>query len=50
MVFTSKLCRKTGNACRALSGFMSNPSEKHWKAIEHLVGYLKGMGTRGVIY
>ena len=50
MFFTTKLCPKTGNACRALSGFMSNPSEEHWKAIERLVGYLKGMGTRGVIY
>ena len=50
MFFTTKLCPKTGNACRALSGFMSNPSKDHWKALERLVGYMKGMGTRGIIY
>ena len=50
MFFTTKLCPKTGNACRALSGFMSNPSKDHWKALERLIGYMKGMGTRGIIY
>ena len=50
MFFTTKLCPKTGNSCRALSGFMSCPSEPHWKAIERLIGYLKGMTIRGVIY
>ena len=30
MFFTTKLCPKTGNASRALSGFMSNPNEIHW--------------------
>ena len=50
MFFTTKLFPKTGNACRALSGFMSCPTRTHWKAIEHLVGYLKGMAIRGVTY
>ena len=50
MFFTTKLCPKTGNACRMLSGFMSCPNEAHWKAIEHTVGYLKGMKLRGVTY
>ena len=36
-LFTTKLCPKTGNICRALSGFMSNPSKDHWKAIERLL-------------
>ena len=50
MFFTTKLCPKTGNACRALSGFTSNPNEIHWKALERTVGYLKDMKTRGVTY
>ena len=50
MFFTTKLCPKTGNACRALSGFMSNPDEIHWKAFERTVGYLKGMKLPGITY
>jgi len=50
MFFTTKLCPKTGNACRALSGFMPHPTETQWRALERVVGYLKGMKTRGVIY
>ena len=50
MFFTTKLCPKTGNACRALSSFMSNPDEIHWKALERTVGYLKGMKLPGITY
>ena len=50
MFLTTKLCPKTGHACRALSGFMSNPNEVHWKALEHAVVYLKGTKIRGVTY
>jgi len=48
--FTTKLCPKTGKACCALSGFMSNPYEVHWKALERTVGFIKGMKLRGVTY
>ena len=50
MFFTTKLCPKTGNANRALSGFMSNPGEKHWSALGRLIGYLKGMELKGILY
>ena len=50
MVFTTKLCPKMDNACRVLSGFMSNPNETHWKALERTVGHLKGMKIRGITY
>lgn len=47
MFFTTKLCPKTVNLCRSLSGFMSNPADPHWKALERLIGYLKGMALVG---
>ena len=50
LFFTTKLSIKTGNACRALSGFLSNPGEQHWIALERLIGYLKGMKVKGIIY
>ena len=37
LFFTTKLSIKTGNACRALSGFLSNPGEQHWIALERLI-------------
>ena len=29
---------------------MSNPGKQHWKAMEILVGYLKGMHVKGIVY
>ena len=50
MFFTTKLCPKTGTATRALSGFMSNPNETHWKALGRVIGYLKGMELKGMMH
>ena len=29
---------------------MSNPGPTHWKALERLIGFLKGMKLKGVTY
>ena len=50
MFFTTKLGPKIGNATRALSGFMSNPGEPHWTALGRLIGYMKGMKIKGLLY
>ena len=41
MFYGTKVCPKIVNATRELATHMSNPGEDHWKAVGHLVGYLK---------
>ena len=50
MFFTTKVGLKTGAATRALSAHMSNPGSIHWKALERLIGFLKGMELKGITY
>jgi hypothetical protein len=50
MFFTTKLCTKVGMATRALSGYISNPNKTHWKALARVIGYLKGLKTKGLLY
>ncbi|MGB2452939.1 MAG: reverse transcriptase domain-containing protein, partial [Candidatus Poseidoniaceae archaeon] len=50
MFFSTKICPKIGAAVRALSAHMSNPSQEHWKAMDRLVGYIKGMNLKGIYY
>ena len=50
MFFTTKLGPKLGNATRALSGFMANPGKLHWDALGRLIGYMKGMDVKGILY
>jgi hypothetical protein len=46
MFLGTKLGPTIGNVVRVLSGFMENPSETHWKALERLIGYLKYMKVK----
>ena len=50
MFFTTNICLKTTSAVRALSGHMSSPEPDHWKAMGRLIGYMKQMELRGVLY
>jgi len=50
MFFTTKVSLKTGAAIRALSAHMSNPGPLHWKALERVVGFMKGMKLKGMFY
>jgi len=50
MFFATKICPKIGAAVRALSGHMSCPGPNHWKALGRLVGYVKQMELRGILY
>ena len=50
MFFTTKLGPKLGNATRALSGFMSSPGATHWAALGRVIGYLKSMEMKGILY
>ena len=50
MFVTTKIFPKTGSAVRALSGHMSSPGPDHWKAMRRLIGYMKQMELRGVLY
>ena len=50
MFFATKLGPTIGNAVRVLSGFMGNPSETHWKALGRLIGYMKYMKVKGLMY
>ena len=42
MFYATKVCPKIVNASRELATHMGNPNEDHWKAMGHLVGYIKG--------
>ncbi|CAM8999069.1 unnamed protein product [Rhodiola kirilowii] len=33
-----------------VSQYMSSPTVDHWKAVEHILGYLKGSPGRGIVY
>uniref|UniRef100_A0A7S2RAE3 Reverse transcriptase Ty1/copia-type domain-containing protein n=1 Tax=Eucampia antarctica TaxID=49252 RepID=A0A7S2RAE3_9STRA len=48
--FTTKLSPKTGSATRTLSGHMSSPDPLHWKLMDRLIGYLKVMKQKGILY
>jgi len=48
--FTTKLSPKTGSATRTLSGHMSSPDPLHWKLMDRLIGYLKGINLKGLLY
>ena len=50
MFFSTKVCPKVGAAVRALSSHMSNPGESHWSSMKRLVGFIKGMGLKGIRY
>jgi hypothetical protein len=41
MYLVTKLWASGSNATRELTKYFSNPGEQHWKALKHLVGYLK---------
>jgi hypothetical protein len=36
------------NACRELTSHLTAPNEEHWKALTHLVGYLKSGSFQGI--
>ena len=50
MFFTTKVGLKIGAATRALSAHMSNPGPEHWRALERLIGFLKEMKLKGIMY
>ena len=50
MFFITKICPITRSAVRALPGHMSSPGPDHWKAMRRLIGYMKQMELRGVLY
>ena len=37
------------NAARELEVHMSHPGTKHWKALGHVIGYIKGNDTKVII-
>jgi hypothetical protein len=41
MYLVTKIWASGSNPTRELTKYFSNPSDEHWKALEHLVGYLK---------
>ena len=41
MFYATKVSPKIVNATRELATHMSNPNDEHWKAMGHLIGYLK---------
>ena len=51
MFYGTKVCPKIVNICRELATHMGCPNEEHWKAMGHLVGYIKGtIGSPAMIY
>ena len=49
MWYTTKVGPDVSNAARELEVHMSHPGLEHWKALGHLIGYLKGKETKGII-
>ena len=41
MFYMVKVGPDVANAARELAQHMTNPSEEHWKSMEHMVGYMK---------
>ena len=37
-------------AVSVLGQFINNPNQSHWKALERVFGYLKGLFNKGLIY
>ena len=50
MFFATKLGPKLENATQALSGFMQNPGTTHWVAIGRVIGYIKIIKVKGILY
>ena len=49
MYYTVKVGPDCANAVRDLARHMKTPGNQHWKAMERVVGYLKGKSLRGLI-
>ena len=49
MFYSTKIGPKQANAVRDLSRHMSNPGEEHWKAMNRVIGYMKGLKLKGMI-
>ena len=41
MWYTTKVVPDMENAARELAVHMSHPGSEHWKALGHMIGYLK---------
>ena len=50
MLFATKICLKIDSTVRAPSGYMLFPGPDHWKTVARLIGYIKGMDLRSIIY
>ena len=49
MLNRTKVVPDVGNAPRELAVHMSHPGPEHWKALGCMIGYLKGIETKGII-
>ena len=49
MWYTTKVGPDVANTARELVVHMSHPGPENWKALGHLIGYLKGKETKGII-
>ena len=49
MYYVVKVAPDCANATRDLARYMKNPGPEHWKAMERIVGYLKGKKLHGLI-
>ena len=49
MWYTTKVGPDISNGARELVVHMSHHGPKHWKSFGHLIGYLKGKDTKGII-
>ena len=48
MYYAVKVGPDCANAVRDLARHMKNPGVEHWKAMERIVGYLKGKSLHGL--
>ena len=49
MWYTTKVVTDVANVARELAVHMIHPGPEHWKKLGHLIGYLKGKYTKGII-
>ena len=49
MWYTTKVVPDVANSARELAVHISHPGPEHYKTLGHLIGYLKGKETKGVI-
>ena len=49
MWYTTKVGPDVENASRELAVHMSHPGPDHWKALGHLISYIKGKENKGII-